>query len=85
MYVYLKSIDVYVQGDECKFTWKVYKIHVYVQGDECTFTWKVYNIHVYVQSDECTFTWKVFTSWDYGIANPEAAHNKVAAIVTGIR
>ena len=43
------------------------------------------SIHVYVQGDECTFTWKVYTSWDYGIANAEAAHNKVAAIVTGIR
>ena len=38
-----------------------------------------------VQADECTFTWKVFTSWDYGIANTEAAHNKVSAIVIGIR
>jgi hypothetical protein len=37
------------------------------------------------QADECTFTWKVFTSWDYGIANAEAAHNKVSAIVIGIR
>jgi hypothetical protein len=27
----------------------------------------------------------VFTSWDYGIANAEAAHNKVSAIVIGIR
>ena len=42
MYVYLESIHVYVQGDECTFTWKVYNIHVYVQGDECTFTWQVY-------------------------------------------
>ncbi len=29
------------------------------------------------KGDECTFTWKVFTSWDYGIANVETAHNKV--------
>lgn len=28
------------------------------------------------KGDECTFTWKVFTSWDYGIANVETAHNK---------
>ena len=38
-----------------------------------------------LQGDECTFTWKVFTSWDYGIASPEAAHNKVAAVITGFR
>ena len=24
MYVYLKSIHVYIKGDECTFTWKVY-------------------------------------------------------------
>ena len=37
------------------------------------------------KDDEATFTWKVFSSWDYGIANVEAAHNKVSAIVMGIR
>ena len=29
------------------------------------------------KGDECTFTWKVYTSWDFGIANVETAHNKV--------
>ena len=29
------------------------------------------------KDEECTFTWKIFTSWDYGIANVETAHNKV--------
>ena len=33
------------------------------------------------KADEAVFTWKVFTSWDYGIAGVEAAHNKVAAAV----
>ena len=33
------------------------------------------------KADEAVFTWKVFTSWDYGIADVEAAHNKVAAAV----
>ena len=37
------------------------------------------------KADEATFTWKVFVSWDYGIANVEAAHNKVSAIVMGLR
>ena len=37
------------------------------------------------KADEATFTWKVFCSWDYGIANVEAAHNKVSAIVMGLR
>jgi len=37
------------------------------------------------KGDECTFTWKVFASWDYGIANVETAHNKVASIVMGFR
>ena len=32
------------------------------------------------KGDECTFSWKVFASWDYGIANIETAHNKVASI-----
>ena len=31
------------------------------------------------KADEATFTWKIFCSWDYGIANVEAAHNKVIA------
>ena len=45
------------------------------------------NIHEFLQAnkqsklsekaDEATFTWKIFCSWDYGIANVEAAHNKV--------
>ena len=29
------------------------------------------------KDDEATFTWSVYTTWDYGIANMEAAHNKV--------
>ena len=37
------------------------------------------------KDEECTFTWKVFTSWDYGIANVETAHNKVASTVMGFR
>ena len=37
------------------------------------------------KADEATFTWKIFCSWDYGIANVEAAHNKVSAIVMGLR
>ena len=37
------------------------------------------------KADEATFTWKVFCSWDYGIANVEAAHNKVSATVMGLR
>ena len=37
------------------------------------------------KGDECTFTWKVFVSWDYGIANVETAHNKVASITMGFR
>lgn len=37
------------------------------------------------KDEECTFAWKVFTSWDYGIANVETAHNKVASVVMGFR
>ena len=37
------------------------------------------------KGDECNFTWKVFVSWDYGIANVETAHNKVASITMGFR
>ena len=37
------------------------------------------------KGDECTFTWKVYASWDYGIANIETAHNKVASITMGFR
>ena len=37
------------------------------------------------KGDECNFTWRVFTSWDYGIANVETAHNKVASITMGFR
>ena len=29
------------------------------------------------KEDEAAFTWAVFSSWDYGIASVEAAHNKV--------
>ena len=35
--------------------------------------------------EECTFSWKVFTSWDFGIANVETAHNKVASTIMGFR
>ena len=35
--------------------------------------------------EECTFSWKVFASWDYGIANIETAHNKVASTIMGFR
>ena len=37
------------------------------------------------KGDECTFTWKVYTSWDYGIANVETAHNKVKASKTSLQ
>ena len=37
------------------------------------------------KGDECTFSWKVFASWDYGIANIDTAHNKVASITMGFR
>eukprot|EP00095_Tigriopus_kingsejongensis_P002203 maker-scaffold1312_size48844-snap-gene-0.10 protein:Tk02203 transcript:maker-scaffold1312_size48844-snap-gene-0.10-mRNA-1 annotation:"transmembrane channel-like protein 1" len=37
------------------------------------------------KGDECTFTWKVYATWDYGIANVETAHNKVASIIMGFR
>ena len=37
------------------------------------------------KGDECVFSWKVFASWDYGIANIETAHNKVASITMGFR
>ena len=34
------------------------------------------------KDEECTFTWKIFTSWDYGIANVETAHNKVSNAIS---
>lgn len=37
------------------------------------------------EDEEYTFTWRLLAGWDFTIGNLEAAHNKVAAINTGIR
>ena len=35
--------------------------------------------------DDFEFSWKIFTAWDFMIANPETADNKVASIATVVR
>ena len=46
---------------------------------------KIEYIMFLYKGDECSFTWRLFASWDFGIANLDAAHNKAASIVTGFR